>query len=165
MTNDPTRCPYYEEESENVKDRYSCQVPAAFYSKYSRMGRKAYIPNNEEECREVRWPEAGSIAPGVNVSIEHGQWVRTLSHGLPKPICRQTQYTRDNHLGNTVGGFPLMLNWTLPNIDHEHCIFRIRFVTVRQTQKTYPVQVVLLNSGTTFLLVILMVGTLPPMHL
>jgi hypothetical protein len=125
LTNDPRRCPYYEEESENVKDRYSCQVPAALYRKYSRMNRQAYVPNNEEECKKVQWPER--VPPGSNVTIEFGQWVRTLSHGLPKPVCRQTQYSRDNHLGNTVGGFPLMFNWTLPDIDHEHCVFRIRY--------------------------------------
>ena len=68
------------------------------------------------------------IKEDENVTIEYGQWLESPSHGLPKPICKQTQYSRDNHLGNTHGGFPLMFNWTIPNdMEHEHCVFRIRY--------------------------------------
>eukprot|EP00118_Oscarella_pearsei_P024793 m.306807 g.306807 ORF g.306807 m.306807 type:complete len:796 (+) comp41600_c0_seq1:94-2481(+) len=127
LTNDPTRCVHYEEESENVKGRHYCNIPLALYNKYSRQGRRGFVPNNEADCIEVQWPEKNMIKAGENVSIEYGKWTLSPSHDIPKPECKQTQFSRDNHLGNTVGGFPLMFNWTIPDINHEHCVFRIRY--------------------------------------
>lgn len=42
------------------------------------------------------------------------------------PECVEAHWSRDNHLGNTVGGYPIYYNWTVPNLPHEHCTIRIR---------------------------------------
>ena len=47
---------------------------------------------------------------------------------LSAPECIESQWSRDNHLGNTRGGYPMYYNWTIPNIPHEHCVLRIRSV-------------------------------------
>ena len=57
-----------------------------------------------------------------------GQWSRYAPHGIPAPECRETQFTRDNHLGNGVDGNPNRFNWTVPDIDEDKCVMRIRYV-------------------------------------
>lgn len=54
-------------------------------------------------------------------------WSASPPHNVPAPECRETQFTRDNHLGNTYGGNPPVYNWTLPNIAADKCVFRIRY--------------------------------------
>ena len=61
-----------------------------------------------------------------NGTVLRGEWVLRPSHQLPPPECRETDWSRDNHLGNGVGGFPNTYNWTLPNINEESCTLRIR---------------------------------------
>ena len=46
---------------------------------------------------------------------------------LSAPECIETLWSRDNHLGNTIGGFPISYNWTIPDLTHEHCVLRIRW--------------------------------------
>jgi len=53
-------------------------------------------------------------------------WKLFPSHDLPKPVCRETDWSRDNHLGNGVGGYPIGYNWTVPDIESENCVLRIR---------------------------------------
>ncbi len=43
------------------------------------------------------------------------------------PICRQTHWSRDNHLGNTKGGFTPFFNWILPDKPSDKCVLRIRY--------------------------------------
>ena len=64
----------------------------------------------------------------------NGTWteVRPME-GLEAPDCVESEWSRDNHLGNTVGGYPITYNWTVPNLPHEHCVLRVRYV--RQTDK------------------------------
>ena len=51
MTNDVKRCPYYQEESQNVKSRWACVTPPQ-YTKHMKM-RRMVIPIDKESC-EVR---------------------------------------------------------------------------------------------------------------
>lgn len=118
MTNDATRCPYYQEESQNVKSRWTCVVPKNVTEKYT--GRFD-IPNNKADCEAFRYPK--NDANGAKAS-----WTEIPSHGIPAPDCRETQFSRDNHLGNGIGGQPLVYNWTIPNsLNHEQCIMRMRY--------------------------------------
>ena len=48
MTNQPTRCRYYQPESENVKPRYECRLPYSYINQ--NRNNKGAIPNNEEDC-------------------------------------------------------------------------------------------------------------------
>ena len=60
-------------------------------------------------------------------------WKEFPSHDLAAPECRETDWSRDNHLGNGKGGYTNKYNWTLPDLNHENCVLRIRYVAV-----TYP---------------------------
>ena len=51
LTNDATRCPYYQSESANVKSRYECILPGAYIQKHVTSNNNNYIiPNNQDEC-------------------------------------------------------------------------------------------------------------------
>ena len=60
---------------------------------------------------------------------ETGEWVASTPTGSG-PDCIETLWSRDNHLGNNVGGFPNYYNWTIPDDVNENCVLRIRFVCV-----------------------------------
>ena len=54
-------------------------------------------------------------------------WVESPpSDVLPEPDCIEALWSRDNHLGNSVGGFPNYYNWTIPNTPHVNCALRVR---------------------------------------
>ncbi|CAF0996235.1 unnamed protein product [Brachionus calyciflorus] len=49
---------------------------------------------------------------------------------LPKPVCRQAEWTRSNHLGNTKDGKAPSFEWKLPYFPSkkiQKCVFRIRY--------------------------------------
>ncbi|XP_071142451.1 protein DD3-3-like isoform X1 [Mytilus edulis] len=118
MTNDASRCPFYQEESQNVKSRWTCVVPKNVTEKYTG---KFDIPNNEADCKAFRYPKND---PNGAKAL----WTEIASHGIPAPDCRESQFSRDNHLGNGIGGQPLVYNWTIPNtLNHEQCVMRMRY--------------------------------------
>ena len=59
-------------------------------------------------------------------AIEGAIWQKVSAHGLAAPECRETEFSRDNHLGNGIGGHPNVYNWTIPNIDEDRCVLRMR---------------------------------------
>ncbi|XP_078594983.1 protein DD3-3-like [Branchiostoma floridae x Branchiostoma japonicum] len=122
LTNNPRRCPYYQRESENVKGRYECVVPQEYIMEnlQANTRRRAIIPNNKQDCEDFRYPTNDRNGT-------RGIWQEMHAHGLPAPECRETEWTRDNHLGNTLGGYPALFNWTIPDLDHEKCVLRIRY--------------------------------------
>ena len=117
MTNDVKRCPFYQKESQNVKSRWVCVIPK---DTLLANKNKFTIPNNKEDCDSFRFPYGD--ADGLR-----GVWTEMASHGLPAPDCRETEFTRDNHLGNGLHGKPNLYNWTVPNDIHENCAMRIRY--------------------------------------
>jgi hypothetical protein len=62
--------------------------------------------------------------------IDGAEWKMFPAHGVAAPDCRETEFTRDNHLGNGLGGQPNVYNWTVPNIDAKSCVLRIRCFAV-----------------------------------
>jgi len=117
MTNDVSRCEFYLAESENVKGRYHCSIPYVVRMKNNNL----QIPNNEEDCLEFRYPEN-------NPNGTRAEWVLNDPHGVPAPKCQETEFSRDNHLGNGVGGYPNLFNWTIPaSAVGEKCAMRIRY--------------------------------------
>ena len=50
LTNDATRCPYYEAESANVKSRWGCIVDDMEIVRNLNQHNRVVIPNNEEDC-------------------------------------------------------------------------------------------------------------------
>ena len=55
MTNDVKRCNYYKKESENVKTRWACKIPPAYFTCAEYL-KNLEIPNNKEQC-EVGYAE------------------------------------------------------------------------------------------------------------
>eukprot|EP00042_Codosiga_hollandica_P057950 m.867356 g.867356 ORF g.867356 m.867356 type:complete len:1326 (+) comp59728_c0_seq2:80-4057(+) len=56
FTNDPSRCDYYRNETENLVGRHYCWIPDAFYhSKVSQggNGNQGFIPNTEAKCLKL----------------------------------------------------------------------------------------------------------------
>lgn len=107
LTNDPKKCDFYKNESENVKSRFSCIVPSEY---------NGIIPNSKIECER--------LVLGINKT---GDWKESPPHKVQEPFCKETQYTRDNHLGNSVGENPATFDWTIPFVNSERCVLRIRY--------------------------------------
>ena len=64
----------------------------------------------------------------TNGNVFSGEWQEFPSHGIPKPVCQESQFSRINHLGNVEGGYPAVFNWTIPtHVNHERCVMRIRY--------------------------------------
>jgi hypothetical protein len=119
FTNDVSRCDYYQAESQNVKSRWACIIPSGLHKKNARTN-KPVIPNNREDCEEVTYT--------VGNTTQRGVWTEfSPKEGLSPPECIDTLWSRDNHLGNGMGGNPNHYNWTIPNLPHEHCVFRARY--------------------------------------
>ncbi|XP_065192405.1 protein DD3-3-like [Sycon ciliatum] len=142
MTNDTRRCPYYQQESQNVKSRFSCIVPSPYfqYNRECRGGNRYIIPITREECEAVTWnfERDASRTKCINAitvdptrdnttQILSGVWAEYPSHDIAAPDCFESPWSRDNHLGNGIGGFPNTYNWTMPNLEHEFCVFRMRY--------------------------------------
>ena len=72
------------------------------------------------EFKAFTWPKNAANAV-------RGVWKYFEPHNLPAPECRETEFTRDNHLGNGIGGYPNMYNWTVPDLPHENCAIRMRY--------------------------------------
>lgn len=118
MTNNVSRCQYYQTESQNVKSRWACVLPLETIEQYAQKG--LVLPNNKEACEAFRWP-------ANNPNGTQAEWREFPSHGVQAPDCRETEFTRDNHNGNGLGGNPNLYNWTIPNIDRDNCVLRIRY--------------------------------------
>ncbi|KAL4227007.1 hypothetical protein ACF0H5_014983 [Mactra antiquata] len=119
LTNNAERCKYYTTESANVKERWICYFPTDKLKEMKDANVK-YIPNNKEDCQTFTFP--ANDANGVK-----GEWKKVPAHGIPAPVCRETQFSRDNHLGNGLDGNPNRFNWTIPEINEDKCVLRIRY--------------------------------------
>ncbi|XP_072025682.1 protein DD3-3-like [Amphiura filiformis] len=121
MTNDASRCEYYQAESANVKSRYACVLPQGYIQENINED-DPIIPITQPECESIYYQEAG------NPNVTRGEWTEFPAHGIEAPDCREAHWSRDNHLGNGVSGQPNTYNWTLPaNLEHERCAMRIRY--------------------------------------
>ncbi|KXJ20058.1 protein DD3-3 [Exaiptasia diaphana] len=108
LTNNAMRCEYYKQQSENVKGRGYCKVDGNLGS--------TVIPNNKAACLAFKHPNATRV-----------QWLNKPAHGIPPPDCVLSQWSRDNHQGNTIGGYFMSYNWKVPDIDEDNCVVRIRY--------------------------------------
>nr|XP_039264371.1 protein DD3-3-like [Styela clava] len=121
LTNDVSRCEYYQRESQNVKPKHACEVPYQYlYIKSGQNNVNTYIPIEKEKCEAFD----ADIGGGESVA---GVWKEYPSHNLPPPACTDSIKSRDNHLGNTLGGHPAMFNWTIFDDPNKSCTLRIRY--------------------------------------
>jgi len=126
LTNQPQRCAAYQAQSQNVVGRYYCSVPPNWVTMMNNNGRTGFIPITQSECEAISYYD-----PMYNMT-SYGTWMYSPPFGLPAPDCRETQWSRDNHLGNTPGSYGNLAsyNWTIdPNnvVISERCALRLRY--------------------------------------
>jgi hypothetical protein len=111
ITDSPERCAYYQANSQNVVDKGTCvnNVTGAFLSH-----------NNPAACLAARISLNGR-------PWAQGQWVPSGNWKLPPPVCQTPERSRDNHLGNVMGGHTAHFNWTIPNDVNSRCTLRMRY--------------------------------------
>jgi len=119
FTNDVKRCDYYQEESQNVKNKGYCQYPENFLRYKYDADIDVDLANNKEDC-EVEVSHGGkSVKP---------TWIETGAHAVPAPECLPSPWSRDNHHGNNKDGFMNSYNWTIPeDWVEEKCVIRLRY--------------------------------------
>ena len=118
LTNDESRCAYYQAESQNVKSRNYC----VFASATEEGQQNPLRPISAEGCAAIG-----------------GNWTEVPSWNMPPPECITSPWTRDNHLGNAVGGYPAVYKFNVPylsrtnitainsNFSNTECVFRTRY--------------------------------------
>uniref|UniRef100_H2Z0Z1 Protein DD3-3 n=1 Tax=Ciona savignyi TaxID=51511 RepID=H2Z0Z1_CIOSA len=120
LTNDVSRCPMYTTESHNVKDRWYCDVSSSYlYMRSTSNSGNNLIPITKEACETFTYT-VGNVQYNAT-------WRRSPAHGIAAPSCGRNMWSRDNHLGNTVGGQTFNYNWTIPNDVNEKCVLRMRY--------------------------------------
>jgi hypothetical protein len=86
------------------------------------VGNSYRIPNTQDECERWTW-----IDPTTQ-NETHAVWQEFPPDSrLSAPECVESLWSRDNHLGNGMGGYANLYNWTIPDLPHEHCVFRARY--------------------------------------
>lgn len=147
---DPSLCKYYVDESFNVKPRFECiekWLDTNTKRHYSRWNNKQDCVQNNGKWTELfnfleKAPQFNSEDKCVTNSINGLNYLWAVPYdtldGITKeclvplsaPKCTQAQWTRDNHLGNTPGGYASNFTITLPYFPSEkdkRCIIRIRY--------------------------------------
>lgn len=121
MTGEPEkRCDMYKEESQNVVHKGYCQYPENFLEHKEAQGVHVMMMNNKEDC------EAHEVEHGGELITPN--WVEKGAHKIPPPACIKAPWSRDNHHGNNLDGFPNTYNWTVPDtLLHKNCVLRLRY--------------------------------------
>jgi hypothetical protein len=92
-------CPFYQAQSQNVLGRGYCVKLANDTTDNQNAGIYArYI--NQADCLKAN---------------SANQWLTIPAWGVAAPDCIQAPFTRENHLGNTIDGFEVNYNWTVPS--------------------------------------------------
>jgi hypothetical protein len=111
-------CDFYQANSQNVKSKSYCTDP-------SNPGPQT-APNNQNDC----------VANG-------NTWVDQPSWGIDAPYCDMVPWSRENQLGNGVGGFANDYNWTIPTNEpciaagNCVCVLRMRY-NISSIEVNYP---------------------------
>jgi hypothetical protein len=112
-------CKYFQTESQNVKDRGACTGATT-------------TNNAKQPITQAACTTAG------------GTWNVVPNFGIAAPDCQIAQYTRDNHLGNTLDGETATYNWTIPSNEpcigtgNCDCALRIRYNVSNAQTVNYP---------------------------
>jgi len=121
IASNPKKCKFYQKESQNVKNKGECiHTNGPGPGKFPRI---FDWYNNEQSCTT---PDPQRLDP----DRANGQeWKMHGKHNIDAPDCidGEKYWSRVNHLGNGKDGYPLMFNWTIPNLDQDSCVLRIRY--------------------------------------
>jgi hypothetical protein len=109
LTTNKNFCKFYQQNSQNTVSKGFCQASSAPGIQTAQ--------NNPTDC-----------------TAQANQWVQQPAWGLSAPVCDFVPWSRENHLGNGVDGFPNTYNWTLPqgvescvSSDTCTCVVRLRY--------------------------------------
>ena len=136
LTDDTSRCEYYQKNSQNVVDKGECVVekyncmnePTCVKQRYNANANQAPydkppIPNNRAACEDF-----SSSYPN-----QKSTWTMRGKRWTWPPVCRTAPYQRQNHHGNAMDGFPASYEWEIPYDVHEimnkKCVLRLRYNT------------------------------------
>jgi len=127
FTKDTEKCQAYQQESENVKSRFYCNVPQVVKDANNFGNGIGKTPNNYDACM--------ALAPATNDAgnTTVAEWVEVPPNGMPEPVCLQSEASRPNHLGLIGNQKQWTYMWTVPdamlnNGDAERaCVFRLRY--------------------------------------
>jgi len=111
LVSDESWCPYYVQESQNIKDRYYCYIQGAQSNDN--------VPINEQACAAAQgtWTKVDSFQtmfPDMNIEA---------------PDCKMASFTEQNHLGFTrdVADYS-SYTWSIPDtVNPMECVVRIRY--------------------------------------
>lgn len=142
LTDDVALCPYYQRESQNVRDKGMCCNRSIFEQEGRCEQQQFYVRriNNQDVIVPGANTERSCIADSEVAGIwsERGRW------NTWAPLCERSPFSRDNHLGNSV---PLAaedsltavseapyFTWEIPhdvisslNRDEATCVLRLRY--------------------------------------
>jgi hypothetical protein len=136
FTDDISRCPYFEQNSQNVAAKGECQYVNGPAVGTGPRASKWY--NNQRECEtpDLQRNDVQFIQSGKTLTQK---WV-TKTWGIAKPDCGVLPLSRSNHLGN-VGSTPQSKStskythtsvahryeWKIPDDVNEKCVLRLRY--------------------------------------
>lgn len=107
LTTKLDQCAWMVAESQNVKEKYECNCPTC-------PAQNRLVPNNRAACTMIG-----------------GTWVMVPAHNIPPPVCGPAPTTRENQLGNPIGGgkSASSYNWTIPVnvVSGKFCVLRLRY--------------------------------------
>jgi len=121
ITADEARCAEYQAESQNVKERYECRMPQAFFDAGGTLNNNDYYPINEADCTDMT-----KTVDGTTYTAE---WNTIPAHGVDPPACELIAQTRANHLGNPGGKNLYGVTWEIPDTipAGSQCAMRLRY--------------------------------------
>ncbi|RNA39225.1 DD3-3-like [Brachionus plicatilis] len=145
LTSDYGMCDYYQAESFNQKSKFLC---IQFYDDNRQKHWSKW--NNKNECEQNggKWTEFFNYLEKATQyrdekscnSKPNQKWAlaydaKSINEKeclviLAKPECHKAEWTRSNHLGNTLDGKAPSYNWILPHFSSnkaQKCVFRIRY--------------------------------------
>jgi hypothetical protein len=112
LTDDLSRCAYYQAESQNVVNKGHC------------TGTRPEDPSDPDRVTD------GAYYNNRDMCVNNGfSWNEDASWEIDPPECRAAPWSRDNHLGNGINGYANTYDWTLPDSGSETwtCVFRMRY--------------------------------------
>jgi len=127
ITSDTEKCDNVLAESQNVKPRFECRMPDAFFAAGGTLPNNFVYPLDQAECLQVQLSAPANDA-GVEVTYT-AEYNVVPAHGVPPPACLQIETTRANHHGNPGGRTHYEYNWQVPESipPNSQCAVRLRY--------------------------------------
>jgi len=119
LTSDPSWCPYYQQESQNVKGRGYCDVSA---ETLQQNDNRQVAPIEELACEQLNGASEWKEIPPF------GEWPEYQGI-IKEPDCMLAEYSPQNALGFVEGGTDYATYvWTVPEFKSpQKCVIRIRY--------------------------------------